>query len=139
MSFQVLDNASVTPVIPGQVVMTSLSSPNSLKLYSFSANADERYYIDALSTTSTGTYDTTPRSVPRWKLLDPQGREVFSETPMGYTSLNARYNYSSGQWLYRANFNGYDQEPVALTTSGLYTLVLEGANSEIIPFSQCSV
>ena len=137
VSFQVLDNASATPVIPGQIVTTRLRSPNSLKLYSFSANAGERFYIDALSTTSAeGPYESLHRTAPRWKLLDPQGREVYSETPMGYTSIGSRYNYTTGQYLYRANFYGYDQEPVALTTSGLYTLVLEGANSETIPSAE---
>jgi hypothetical protein len=70
------------------------------------------------------------RVAPSWKLLDPLGREVFSETAMGYASYQyAYYDYATGQWWVTPTFYGYDKEPAAFTSTGIYTLVLEGANS----------
>ena len=73
-----------------------LSPANETDLYQFNVTAGERFYFDYKSV-SGSSY------TPYWRLLDPYGQVVFG--PNGFSS---------------------DKEPLTLTQTGVYTLLIEG-------------
>ncbi len=95
-SFRVLDIAQATALTPGTVVSNQLSPANETDLYQFNVTAGERFYFDYKSV-SGNTY------TPYWRLLDPYGQLVFG--PNGFSS---------------------DKDPLTLTQTGVYTLLIEG-------------
>ncbi|HEX8961620.1 MAG TPA: CARDB domain-containing protein, partial [Rhodocyclaceae bacterium] len=124
-SFRVLDRSGATPIVPGTPVTASVTPVNGARLFTFDAVAGERYYFDVLSSLS---FDSN--STPYWSLLDPLGQRIFGSTDTGYFNYESyMLDPATGTYRYRYKLYGYDQEPAALSKTGTYTLVLEGANS----------
>ncbi|TAK64405.1 hypothetical protein, partial [Methylobacter sp.] len=94
--FRLLDIAQATPLTPGTVVSGQLSPANETDLYQFNATAGERFYFNYISISATNYW-------PYWRLLDPNGQLVFGPGSFGS-----------------------DKEPLTLTQTGVYTLLIEG-------------
>ncbi|MDP1667162.1 MAG: CARDB domain-containing protein [Methylobacter sp.] len=95
-SFRLLDIAQATPLTPGTPVDGQLSPANETDLYQFNVTAGERFYFDYKSS-SGGSY------WPYWRLVAPNGQLVFGPDVL--------YN---------------EKEPLTLTQTGAYTLLIEG-------------
>lgn len=65
-AFRVLDAGSATPISVGTPITAQITPANGTRLFSFDANAGERYFFDARS--GSGGY---------WSLIDPLGQVVF--------------------------------------------------------------
>ncbi|MCB1965138.1 MAG: LEPR-XLL domain-containing protein, partial [Candidatus Accumulibacter sp.] len=126
-AFRVLDPAGAKPLAVEATQTTSTTPANGMQLFRFDALAGDRYFLDALVTDGDTSRSATSRAVPYWQLLDPLGREVVANTPMGTASATPAYSDpQTGQVLYRHGFRGIDKETASLQLSGTYTLVVSG-------------
>lgn len=126
-SFRVLSLDGATPVVPGTQIDVTVTPPNGAKVYKFDAVAGERYYLDVLATLSFSS--SVP---PKWRLLDPQGRQIFGPGDMGYFYTESwMFDPGSNSWRYRYKLSGNDQELSPFTLTGTYTLILEGDNTRV--------
>lgn len=92
--FKISDATAATPLVPGATVTGTLNPGNTSAFYRLDATAGEQYYFRGISTIN-----------GYWRLIDPQGREVFNAS-----------QYSR-------------QDAVTLQTTGSYLLAIEGANT----------
>ena len=74
--FRVRNLSSAIPVSPGSTVNGTLSPATETDIYTFDAAAGDRFNFRALSA----------ETFPRWRLLGPLGREVFSNS---FATVNA--------------------------------------------------
>jgi hypothetical protein len=104
-NFRLSDIASASLITPGTPVSASLNPGNATNLYQFNANAGDQFYFDALSGGGYPNY---------WRLLDPYGRQVWSN------------------W-FGTPYNGNGTQTLAST--GTYTLLVEGYITNTSPVS----
>ena len=114
-SFRVLDLSTATAVQPGTPVSTTMTPANGAQVFTFEAVAGERYYFDVVQSAIVAA-DANGTGFPNWTLLDPTGHAIFTDSSMG------------GKYWWSAVF-GNDQEPLAFSKTGTYSLVLDGLNT----------
>ena len=93
-SFRILDLREGMVLTPGVLTRGTLAPEKGTQVFRFDANAGESYFFDYRSSLS--------YFVPNWRLLDPNGQQVFG--PAGFGDIG----------------------PITLPATGSYTLLLEG-------------
>jgi len=98
--FRLKNLVSATAFTPGTPVIGTLSPTNETDFYKFNGTTGQQFYIDAGATTG---------DIPAayWRLIDPYGNVIAT-----------------------SYLNGGDTDGVMLTNTGVFTLVIEGANYE---------
>ncbi|MHC5542386.1 hypothetical protein ACYOEI_29540, partial [Singulisphaera rosea] len=99
-AFRVLDFAAATPITSGTAVSGTLDPANSTNLYQFSGTAGSTIYLDGSSFTSSQPFG----ELGLWQLIDPFGATIDS------------------------NYITLDSGRITLSSSGTYTLALQGDN-----------
>lgn len=98
--FRLMNLDTATSITPGTVVNGTLIPTNESDFYKFNGTAGQEFYIDAGAISG---------DIPAayWRLIDPYGNPIASN-----------------------HLNGGDVDEVILTNTGVFTLVIEGANYE---------
>ena len=91
--FNLLDLTSTAPgntttITPGTDVSGSVTPANATAAYTFTANAGDEYYFDAITRSGFGG---TTLLQPYWRLVDPFGRDVFNTPLSADVSLDLEF------------------------------------------------